>query len=263
MNQISFNSLEAIGLDKNKAKVYLVCLELGEAKAVDIARKAELKRTAVYDILDKLEQRGLVSSLKKRGGYFFIASNPKVIEQLLERQQQEVCSVLPDLETLYQSASNFKPRIRFFEGAEGIKTIVNESLLCKERIIRTFQVPPIIVEEEKKDRRFFEEYSRKRVQQRIQERCLREFSVLKNKEQYDELFTAEEKYLRSVKFLPSDFRINAPLVIWDNNVIVASFNKEEHYLFVVESKGFSEMMKTIFDVLWEILKTEKELLVHP
>ncbi len=261
MRQI--DPLHQIGLDEHKTKVYLACLELGEAKAVDIAKKAKFKRTAIYDILSKLEQRGLLSRLKKRGGYYFIASNPKTVETVLERQQQEIRNLIPHLETLYQSASHFKPRIRFFEGAEGIKVVLSESLGCHERIIRTFQVPPVIIEEEKKDRTYFEEYSRKRIQQRIHERCLREKDVFENKKHYDVLFTGEEACLRAVRFLPQEFRITSPMVIWDHNVVIATLNQEEQYLFVVESKGFAEMMKALFDTLWETSKTEKELLKAP
>ena len=60
--------LEAAGLTGNEIKVYLALLELGSVTAGEILKKIEIHRGAVYDTLDKLMEKGLVSYVIKANG---------------------------------------------------------------------------------------------------------------------------------------------------------------------------------------------------
>ena len=55
--------LEEIGLSKNEAKIYLTLLDLGSATASKIADTSKMHRTTVYDALDRLVQKGIVSHI--------------------------------------------------------------------------------------------------------------------------------------------------------------------------------------------------------
>jgi len=57
--------LEKIGLSKKEAKVYLACLELSEATIGQISKKSGVKRTTVYDIVESLKEKSLISSSTK------------------------------------------------------------------------------------------------------------------------------------------------------------------------------------------------------
>ena len=58
-------NLKEIGLSENQAKVYLACLQLGQDSVLNIAKSAELKRPSVYLLLEELENKGLISQVKK------------------------------------------------------------------------------------------------------------------------------------------------------------------------------------------------------
>ena len=47
-------ALEAYGLNKKQAKVYLACLELGLATVQDLAKRSGVRRTTIYSLLDEL-----------------------------------------------------------------------------------------------------------------------------------------------------------------------------------------------------------------
>ena len=70
-------TLEQFGLQGRKADVYLAALELGGASVIDISRKANIKRTTVYDILLDLQKDGLVSQTMEGKKRKFIGEDPE------------------------------------------------------------------------------------------------------------------------------------------------------------------------------------------
>ena len=128
--------LKNVGFKDKKARVYRACLELGQANAQEIAKKAEVERTSVYALLDSLEKEGLLSiTLKKKTEYFIPASPQKLVE-LLQEKAELMEKYLPLFVSLYKS-SDVRPRIRFYEDRESIKEILKDTLTCKERKIRS------------------------------------------------------------------------------------------------------------------------------
>ena len=58
--------LTSLGLSKNEAKVYLALLDLGSATAGKIAEKSKVHRTNVYDALERLIEKGVVTYIFKK-----------------------------------------------------------------------------------------------------------------------------------------------------------------------------------------------------
>ena len=64
-------ALRKFGLSDREIRVYIVLLELGEALASKIAQKTDTPRTLVYDILEKLLDKGVVSYVIKSNKKYF------------------------------------------------------------------------------------------------------------------------------------------------------------------------------------------------
>ena len=69
-----------------KADVYLAVLELGSGTVIEIARKSEIKRTTVYDILLDLEKSGLIYQTTKVNKRLFVAEDPEKLKKKLEER---------------------------------------------------------------------------------------------------------------------------------------------------------------------------------
>ncbi|MFH1621347.1 MAG: helix-turn-helix domain-containing protein [Patescibacteria group bacterium] len=115
-----------LGLSEKEAEVYLAMLELGPSIVQAIAKKAQVNRTTTYVLLESLKQRGLISSFLKDNKVFFAAESPLRLEDLLSREEQRIRSTkrhfekaMPYFTALYNSMDG-KPKVRFFEGDEGI-----------------------------------------------------------------------------------------------------------------------------------------------
>ncbi len=102
--------LEKIGLNKKEAKVYLACLELFESTIGQISRKSGVKRTTVYDVVDSLKKKGLLSSLSKNQRTYYYAENPKKLERSLDEKKQILENAMPELMSLANMLDK-KPKI--------------------------------------------------------------------------------------------------------------------------------------------------------
>ena len=125
------SNLKLLGLSDKEAKVYLALLELGATTVIQIAQKAGVNRPTAYVQIETLTGLGLVSSYMKGKKRFFAAEPPERLGELIELkkseikdQQDRLQEILPELEMLF-TTSGERPIVRFFEGREGIKAILN------------------------------------------------------------------------------------------------------------------------------------------
>ena len=59
MEEVSI--LEDLGLSKREAKAYLALLELGSTTVGEIIKKTDIPSSKIYEVLDRLMKKGLVS----------------------------------------------------------------------------------------------------------------------------------------------------------------------------------------------------------
>lgn len=119
--------LKEAGLTDGEIKVYLALLGLGLSTTGPIIEKSGIARSIIYQILDKLMQKGLVSCITKEKTKYFQASDPKkIIEYIDEREQRllenkkKVEKMLPQL--LLQQKMSPKSQANFYIGFKGIRT---------------------------------------------------------------------------------------------------------------------------------------------
>lgn len=131
--------LEQIGLTKAEINVYLALLELGSSTTGPIVEKSQASSSKIYEILEKLLQKGLASFVIKNGMKFFEASNPQRLldylkekETELKTQEQELQQMLPELE-LKRTLSKYKSEATIYKGMKGLETAFQDIFkTCKK-----------------------------------------------------------------------------------------------------------------------------------
>lgn len=246
------DSLINSGLSEHETRVFLALLELGRGTVTQITRKAGLNRTTGYDILDSLVSKGLVSVSGKEPKQEYLAESPDRVISLLEKQLEDkksqlenVKSVLPELKSLHNVAG--RPKVRFYEGVEGLKDVYEDTLTSHEQIRAYANVN----EMHEGVPGYFPKYYERRAGKGISIRAIVPDSPVgklrasKDKEEMREsVLVPVEKY----NFVPE---IN----IYDNKVMIASWR--EKLGIIIESAEIAEAMKRIYELAW-IGATEEE-----
>ena len=237
------DELKEFGLDDKKAKVYLAVLELGQAKAHEIAHKAGVARATAYDLLEKLAQDGLVGAYDKHKIRYYIASDPEKIKRNLQEKQRSLEHLLPELKSVYNSLKA-KPKISFYEGVEGLKTVFEDTLTAQNKNLRgilsmedLYKVP---------GKNYMDDYVARRVAAGYQLRVIRS----KPKEIAPD-WPGSPAERRDLRYPPASMVFDMTTYIYDNKVGLISSVKE-NFGMIIESREYSQNMGHLFEALWQI-----------
>ena len=131
--------LEKIGLTKGEIKVYLRLLDLGSVRTGELTNKAKVSRSKIYEILEKLIEKGLASYVVKENTKYFEASDPRNLKEYVEKrkkeledQNKELDAAMPELLNK-QKLKKEKQTATVFEGYKGIRTVFNDVLNSLKR----------------------------------------------------------------------------------------------------------------------------------
>jgi len=103
--------LEKLGLTEYEAKTLSALFKLKEAEAPEVSRSAQVPKTRVYDVLDRLTKKTLIIEIHGRPKRYMAIEPEKVFNTLMQEKRNE-------LESLEKEANQLKSTISF-ESANG------------------------------------------------------------------------------------------------------------------------------------------------
>lgn len=242
--------LAELGLEDKKGKVYLACLEMGSGTASAIADRAGIQRTTVYEILHSLMKEGLVSSLPKEHGSVFIAEPPIRLESLLKEKQKKLEKILPTLES-YFHVETHQPKVRFYEGREGVRTVFMDTLTTNEGRLRAILSISDLYEFIGID--WFHEYTTKRITSGAKLFVLRSES-----KEVGGVFPTSTKDNREVRLVPRGMEFSLSQYLYNNKVAIIS-TKKEGYGMIIESAEYYQTQSNLFETLWDVSRGMKRV----
>jgi sugar-specific transcriptional regulator TrmB len=126
--------LKEIGLTDSEIKVYLALLELGDSTRSDIVSKSKISGSKVYDVLEKLREKGLVSLYIRDKVKHFKSTNPKQILYYLDDKKQNISfveeqakKIIPNLMLQFQSSKE-EQEVELLSGLKGLEIIFREQI---------------------------------------------------------------------------------------------------------------------------------------
>ena len=242
---MNLKELKTIGLTNGEIKVYSAILNIGSSAVNNIHEKTGLERRAIYDILNKLIEKGLISYTVEKGKRTYQCSPMNKLKEEASKRKKELEKferLIPDIEKIHNS-SKPKTNIEIFRGKEGIKSVFEDLLNYKKgyfiggRWYVTKEMPV-----------FWSHYNKRRIKKRMEWYNL----VL-----HDAPKTPTRKYVY-VKFLPPEFS-GSPSIIWIyGNKVVNLLWGAELFAFMIESKEIADNYKKYHRYLWTKVAQSKK-----
>lgn len=124
---MDITQLEELGLRPNESKVYLALLEIGETKTGPLVKKTSLHRVLIYDALESLIKKGLVSYVIKENIKYFQATDPNRLIDFLKEKEELAKSLLPEL-IIRRQSSKVQQQVLVYESLKGLKSALNNML---------------------------------------------------------------------------------------------------------------------------------------
>lgn len=242
---------EKIGLTKGEIKVYTALLSLGETTISPIVTHGKVTKSKVYDILEKLIEKGFVGyKLKDNIKHFFI-NDPKVIKDYLQRKevelqqtQLEVDKILPLLESKRNELLTNRTA-EIYQGLRGMQTVREELLLTlkKGQTLLVLGAPKLANE---KWEGWLLEFHKKRIANGVNMRII----YNANAKQFGKI--RQQMKLTTVKYMPSDIDSPTWIDIFDSAVMLSVIINNEPISFVIRSKELTESFRSYFEMIWNI-----------
>lgn len=241
------DELIKFGLSDKEARVYLALLELEVGTAHEIASEAGVNRSSTYVVLESLKKRGLVSESADATKKRFVVGAPEKLVRIAEKAEREhadihrsIASILPDLNMIY-SGSKQKPRVRIFEGKEGVISQVEETLSAKGKILRVYAT------RSHKDgfmEKHMPDYLEKRARAGISLHGIHPDDSANRTRIKDAIHTDKNIFIARDKY-----KFTSDIVIYDNTVSFIQFNELSGIM--IESALIADAMKSAFDLAFE------------
>ncbi len=128
------NSLKEVGLTETESKVYLALLGEGELIAGPLSKKAGIHRKNVYDALEGLLKKGLISVVEKNKKRYWTSLSPKRIRDILKEKDAKIEQIMPSL--LSKQGNQLENRkVTYYDGLEGMKTFLNDILNSEKELL--------------------------------------------------------------------------------------------------------------------------------
>lgn len=238
-------SLENIGFTKNEAGVYVALLELGRGTVAKIAERAGINRTTGYNLLSTLVQRGMVSSSGKGARQEYVAESPDRLVAYMKKEAEDLVAnlssasaLVPELKSIHNVSE--RPKVRFYEGKEGLESVYEDTLTSHE----TIRAYAAVDDMHKTLPEYFSKYYQRRVKENIAIRAIIPATAVgKDRAEKDR---AE---MRETALVPSEtFSFTPEINIYDNKVMIASWR--EQLGIIIESAEIADAMKKIYELAW-------------
>ena len=245
-NQNLTNNLQQFGLSKDEAKVFIATLELGGGYASTIAKKARVARVNCYHLLEKLTKKSLIVPVQRGKVQFFMPEPPQVFLNQQEQRFNRAKELLPELLSI-TNTHPFKPKIRAFEGLDGIKEIFNQTLKAESEILGYTNLEKL----QKLLPDYLPEYVKKSLENKVKKRLISpktDAATTHTKKYYPKNYPRELLEIFFVK--PKQFPFENHISIYDNSVAIISLNPEEQIGVLIEATSHAKTQRTIFNLAW-------------
>jgi len=234
--------LEDTGLTNKEAEIYLILLKLGDSTVAELSKKTNILRQTVYDILDKMLAKGVISTAISNNTKVFRAVEPKVLLQMMDNRKKALSDSMPELMAMaLESKSTLN--VKNFVGMKGLKSIWDDMLVVGKD---TYFVIDYDVFGKLFKELFIQNFIAKRIEKGFWHHAI--FTSTKTPKLYEK---SETKRLRRVRYLFKLKKFQATICVYGDKVCFFTMGDQPGAV-LIENKEVATSMRAVYDVLWEM-----------
>ena len=232
------DNLSRLGLTKNESKIYSALLKLGPSLAGALSRKTGIHRRTVYDVTERLIEKGLAGYISENNRRYFQASSPERFYELIHEQESAAQQIVPDLMKEFQ-VKREKRETLFYKGKNGLKTVFEDQLGQGKEILiiggskQSFDILKY----------YFPHYDRERQRKKIPVKIIFNHDARGQK----------RPPLATMKFLPKELSVPVATNIYGDTVSIILWSQDP-FAIVIHDKAVADSYRNYFTLLWKTAK---------
>jgi len=239
--------LEDIGIPKNETTIYLTLVKIGASKTGPIIKESGLHSSKVYESLERLEEKGLVSHYNEGGVKYFKAVDPKRLLDFLDEkkkkifdQEEEIKKIIPFLSE--QQLMDDETGAEIFRGWKGMETVYKMLRCGLQKGDMNYIFGASKGEDEEKTRTFFDKHvsllGNKGVKQKIIFNEYARGNIPAYKEFSKQMQT---RYMKNTT--------PAEINIWSDKTMIVLLTKRP-VVVLISNQKVADAFRKFFDIMW-------------
>jgi sugar-specific transcriptional regulator TrmB len=237
--------LQEIGLTNSEITVYTELLKTGSTKVGILMKRLSLHRSRVYEAINRLTDKGLVSYVIRNNVKYFEASDPERLLSYIEEQkaklnekEKSIKKILPELK---KQISPLMPHAEahVFVGKDGFKTIRKDVLKQKQDLY----LIGALGKEHKFLKYFFPNFDKLRVKNKIKQKTLFDYEIKGKK--------VTKLPLMETRFLPKEYSSPAVINIYADRVVNVLWQGDTPLCFMIINQQIADSYRKWFNLLWK------------
>ena len=235
-------TLEQLGFSPSEIKVYINLLKNGASYANKISSESKINRTNVYEALDRLASKGVISFITRNKVKWFEAKSPDSIITIIKKKEEELKntkeSAAKEIFELKKLIDSDKKSLEasIFVGKRGLRVLFEE-------ILETAKPISLIAAELQFKELFghyFELWHKNRIEKRISQRTIFPMKFKTS--------VAKRKFLE-YRFIDNKFTNPTTTIIYGNSCLFIQWSKEP-IAIKIQNKEIAKSHLNYFNLLW-------------
>lgn len=245
MNKYS-DILESIGISKAAARLYLQCLKLGPASAIQIAQKLGITRQSVYELLPYLQEKGLIKQVTIQNKRLFQAVDPSILKAIADESQLKIQEIIPALKNL-QADNSAVPLVSIYENPLAMREWYENFMgqAGKGDVMLIWSSGQLW---HHLDRSFYDAFVRFKDTHEIEDRIIAPDTP--EGREVAKHFAGTKRHYR---FEVDWWRRDAEMWIWNDQIVYLTIKENVTNMIVVQSEALAAIERYNFRNAWEKL----------
>ena len=243
--------LHFFGANARESAIYMQCLQLGATTVQKLAHTMKMNRVTVHSAVEQMIEKGLLFESRKGKRRLIVAEEPVSLLRLLVQKEQEIVRVRGGMEhilqllTSLQSADHSVSTIKHYEGVEGFKKMLEETLSSRGEIL-IFSYVPIF--SELVGLKYLDEYFHRRADRDIHARMLSPPCVYA-----DQLAANSGEYRLQVRTLPKQYTWQSGIFSWNDCLALMSYTERNLTCTIIENRDIAYFFRLVlFELCWSL-----------
>lgn len=240
--------LEELGLSEAETKVYLALLDAGETLVGPIIKASGLHRGTTYQILQRLKEKGLASSVIKGKKQHFVAADPARLMDALREKERYLEEILPSLNAKIRSSKE-KQEVTVYSGARGIRSALEKQLeeLTPGGTYYDFGVSGLLAEV-MGNSWYVNTWGMKKKENGIKSYVIFDERVRQKKTD------AYLGYVGKARYHPKQYTSLTDTMIYRDTVILLIWTAKPPLAVVIKNRDNAQSYKNQFKLMWKMAK---------
>jgi len=226
--------LTKIGLTSNQSKIYLSVLKLRKATIKEIAKDCGFHRTNIYDIIEELKEKGVITFAKEGKSTYYSAIDPKNLSVLIDEKKEILNNILPALEGLFNFSQD-SINVQVYKGEQGMKIAFNN-------ILKT------------KNKKYYGLNIKGQLREQLPIYAAQFYRIMKEKNiSYKGIYTKEytvKGYKTDIRYIDPKYDTPVATHIYDDVVLIQIW-QPTMIAIEIKSQQIADAYKDHFDIMWK------------